>query len=507
MQTQTQTAATPSLTYAPRSYAFAEYTTALNWIGGSWRAGATGLSLPVDNPRHGKAMGQVTLSDARDMQAAVEAAQAALPGWRATPLKERAQVMYRLKSLLERDMDELCWLLSAENGKTYAESKGDIEKGIECIEFACSLPNMAAGGQIDVSRGVNCEVTYEPLGIVGGVVPFNFPVMVPLWMIPNALVGGNCFILKPSEVVPYGAMRLARYLQEAGLPDGVFQTVNGQQPAVEALVDHPAVQAVGFVGSTKVAKLLYARGSALGKRMLCLGGAKNHVLVVPDADIDLSAANIVASSFGCAGQRCMASSLMVAVGPTQRIIDAMVATARKIRLGEDMGAVISPAAKARIEGYIAGAQAAGAKVLIDGRGQTVPGCEGGNWVGPTILDHVRADMPAACDEIFGPVLSIVRTQTLDEAIKVENANAYGNGAAIFTTSGAVARYAVERLEAGMVGINIGVPVPREPFSFGGFADSKFGHGDLTGLDGFRFWTRPKKVTSKWALQADQNWMN
>ena len=501
------TLATTVPSYTPKTNAFAHYGTAYNWIGGKLAPAIGGQTLDVTNPRYGKVMGQVVLSDARDMEVAIAAAKTALPGWKATPMKERAQVMYRLKALLERDMDELCWLLSAENGKTYAEAKGDIDKGIECIEFAASLPNLAAGGQIDVSRGVNCQLTYEALGIVGGVVPFNFPVMVPLWMIPNALVAGNCFILKPSEVVPFGALRLGQYLQMAGLPDGVFQTLNGQQPAVEALVDHPAVQAVGFVGSTKVAKLLFARGSALGKRMLCLGGAKNHVLVVPDADLDLTSSNIMASSFGCAGQRCMASSLMVAVGPTQRIIDAMVAAAGKIRLGEDMGAVISAAAKQRIERYIGEAEAAGAKVLVDGRNASVPGCPDGFWVGPTILDQVRADMPAACDEIFGPVLSIVRTRSLDEAIAIENNNAYGNGAAIFTSSGAVARYAVDRLEAGMVGVNIGVPVPREPFAFGGFHDSKFGHGDLTGWDGFRFWSRPKKVTSKWAPQADQNWMN
>ncbi len=508
MSTSTSSSAAPAaVAYPARSYAFAEAGQALNWIGGKLVPSASRELLDVTNPRFGKVMGQVALSDSRDVQAAVLAAKAALPGWRNTPMKERAQVLFRLKALLERDMDELCWLLSAENGKTYAEAKGDIEKGIECIEFAISLPNLAAGGQIDVSRGVNCEVTYEPLGIVGGIVPFNFPLMVPLWMIPNALVAGNCFVLKPSEVVPYGAVRLGQYLKLAGLPDGVFQTINGQQPAVEALVDHPDIQAIGFVGSTRVAKLLYGRGSVLGKRMLCLGGAKNHVLVVPDADLDLTASNVVASSFGCAGQRCMASSLMVAVGPTQRIIDAMVANASKIVLGQDMGAVISAAAKERIERYIAQAEAGGAKVLIDGRNATVAGCGGGYWVGPTILDNVAADMPAACDEIFGPVLTIVRARSLDEAIAVENGSQYGNGAAIFTTSGAVARYAVERLEAGMVGVNIGVPVPREPFAFGGFHDSKFGHGDLTGWDGFRFWSRPKKVTTKWALQPDQNWMN
>ncbi len=493
--------------YLGRDYAFTEYGTARNWIGGKLVDSASGQTLAVLNPRYGKAMGQVVLSGPADVQAAVLAANKALPAWKAASLKERAAVMYRFKALLERDLDELCWLLSAENGKTYAESKGDIEKGIECVEFACSLPNLGQGGTIEVSRGVHCEVHYEPLGIVGGIVPFNFPVMVPLWMIPNALTAGNAFLCKPSEVVPYGAMRIGQLLQEAGLPDGIYQTINGSRDAVEALVDHPAVEAIGFVGSTKVAKLLYGRAANLGKRALCLGGAKNHVIVVPDADLDLTASNVIASSFGCAGQRCMASSLMVAVGPVQRHIDAMVAVANKIKLGSDLGAIISAESVARIHRYIDEAERMGAKVLVDGRGAKVVGCEGGFWVGPTILDHVRPDMPAGCDEIFGPVLSIIRVETLDEAIALENNSHYGNGAAIFTTSGAVARYATERLQAGMVGVNIGVPVPREPFSFGGWGDSRFGAGDITGWDGYRFWSKSKKVTSKWALQTDASWMS
>jgi malonate-semialdehyde dehydrogenase (acetylating)/methylmalonate-semialdehyde dehydrogenase len=501
---------TPSHTVQPftgRDHAFAHAGTARNWLGGRLVDSASGQTLPVLNPRYGKVMGDVVLSGTADVQAAVEAAKKALPHWKAAPLKERAAVMYRFKALLERDLDELCWLLSAENGKTYAESKGDIEKGIECVEFACSLPNLGQGGTIEVSRGVTCETRYEPVGIVGGIVPFNFPVMVPLWMIPNALTAGNAFLCKPSESVPFGAMRIGQLLQEAGLPDGLYATINGSRDAVEALVDHPDVEAIGFVGSTKVAKLLYGRAANLGKRALCLGGAKNHVLVVPDADLDLTASNVVASSFGCAGQRCMASSLMVAIGPVQRHIDAMVAVTQKIKLGTDMGAIVSAEAVVRIHRYIDEAERMGATVLVDGRKATVPGCEGGFWVGPTILDHVRPDMPAGCDEIFGPVLSIVRVATLDEAIALENASHYGNGAAIFTTSGAVARYAAERLQSGMVGVNIGVPVPREPFSFGGWGDSRFGVGDITGWDGYRFWSKSKKITSKWALQTDGSWMS
>ena len=492
--------------FGAKSYAFTEYVNIKNWIGGNWREGASGNWLDIENPRHGKAIGKMTLSTAKDVDSAVEAGKKAFPAWRGTPMRERAQVLYRLKALMERDLDELCWLVSHENGKTYAEGKGDVEKGIECVEFAASLHMMADGGQLDVSRGVNCRVTHEPLGVVAGIVPFNFPVMVPLWMAPNAIVAGNAFILKPSEIVPYGAMKLAALWQEAGLPDGIFQVVNGQRETVEAIVDHPEIKAVGFVGSTKVAQILYARGAAVGKRMLCLGSAKNHVVVVPDADVALTSSNIVASSYGCAGQRCMASSLMVAVGDVQKIIDGIADHVKKIRLGEDMGSIISGASRERILKHIEAAEKAGAKVLVDGRGQKVAGAEG-HWIGPTVLDNVTIDMPAGCEEIFGPVLSIVHTKTLEEAINLQHKSLYANGAAIFTTSGVVARTCADRLEAGMVGINVGVPVPREPFSFGGFNSSKFGHGDITGWDGFRFWSRPKKVTEKWAAAADASWMS
>ncbi|MDP1826073.1 MAG: CoA-acylating methylmalonate-semialdehyde dehydrogenase [Archangium sp.] len=492
--------------FGAKSYAFTEYVNIKNWIGGNWREGSSGNWLDIENPRHGKAIGKMTISTAKDVEAAVEAGKKAFPAWRGTPMRERAQVLYRMKALMERDLDELCWLVSHENGKTYAEGKGDVEKGIECVEFAASLPMMADGGQLDVSRGVNCRVTHEPLGVVAGIVPFNFPVMVPLWMAPNAIMAGNAFILKPSEVVPYGAMKLASLWQEAGLPDGIFNVVNGQRETVEAIVDHPEIKAVGFVGSTKVAQILYARGAAVGKRMLCLGSAKNHVVVVPDADVALTSSNIVASSYGCAGQRCMASSLMVAVGDVQKIIDGIADHVRKIRLGEDMGTIISAASRERILKHIEAAEKAGAKVVVDGRGKNVPGAEG-HWIGPTVLDNVTIDMPAGCEEIFGPVLSIVHVKTLDEAINLQHKSLYANGAAIFTTSGAVAKQASERLEAGMVGINVGVPVPREPFSFGGFNSSKFGHGDITGWDGFRFWSRPKKVTEKWAAASDASWMS
>lgn len=494
------------LTFAARSHDFTEYAPCRHWIGGVWTDSASGETLPVDNPRHGKPFTRVALGGTADVAAAVAAAEAALPGWKATPLKERAQILFRLKALCERDEEELAWLVCHENGKSYPQALGSVRKGIECIEFGTSLPNMAGGQQLDVSRGINCSVTYEPLGVVAGVTPFNFPFMVPLWMLPQALASGNTFVLKPSEQTPLSAMKLAALMQEAGLPDGVLNIVNGAQEAVEAITDHPGIKAVGFVGSTRVARIVYERGAAAGKRMLCLGGAKNHLVVVPDADVELTATTIVASAYGCGGQRCMAASVMVAVGDVQPIIDRVAEITRGLACGNDMGAIINPGSFARITGFIDDAEGRGANVLVDGRGAAVDG-QPGHWIGPTILDGVTPDMPAGHEEIFGPVLSILHVDTLDQAIAIENANPYGNAAAIFTTNGAVARYAIERFEAGMCGVNIGVPVPREPFSFGGWNDSKFGHGDITGYDGFRFWTRPRKLTARWEVAKDATWMS
>lgn len=493
-------------TFKTRSYEFTPYVTAKNFIGGEWTDAESGKTIPVMNPRHNKEMGQMVWSVESDTNRAIAAAEAAFPAWKATPMKERAQIMYRVKQIMESKLDELSWLLAHENGKSIPQAKGEVLKGIECVEYGCSLPNVAQGEQLDVSRGINCAVTHEPVGVCAGVVPFNFPSMVPLWMLPQALVAGNTFVLKPSEQVPYSAMRLAEIFKEAGLPDGVLNIVNGGKETVEALCDSTVVKALGFVGSTKVAKIVYARGAQTGKKVVGLGGAKNHLLVVPDADLKLTSDTVVASAFGCAGQRCMAASVMIGVGDVQAIVDDMVKTTKGMTLGEQMGAIINPQSVERINKYITEAEANGAKVLVDGRGATVDG-QPGNWVGPTILDNVSADMPAGCEEIFGPVLSIIRTDTLDQAIAIENNNDYGNAAAIFTTSGAVARYAMERVSAGMCGVNIGVPVPREPFAFGGWNDSKVGHGDMTGYDGFLFWTRPRKVTSRWAMAKDATWMS
>ena len=493
-------------TFSASSYDFTTYVDAKNYIGGEWTNSASGIApLNIINPRFGKAISQCTMSNADDVAAAVEAAKAALPAWKAMPIRERAQVMYRAKQLMERDVEELAWLCSHENGKIYSEAKAEVLKGIECVEYGCSLPNLAADGRLEVSRGVRCEQRHEPLGIVAGVAPFNFPFMVPLWMLPQALVGGNAFILKPSEQVPLSSLKLVQIFEEAGLPVGILQLIQGGREAVEALCDNEDIQALAFVGSTKVAKLVYGRGAQTGKKVLCLGGAKNHLIVVPDADLQLTAQNVMASYTGCAGQRCMAASVMVAVGDVQHIIDEVARQSEELVLGETLGPVTNAASVERITRYIDQAVELGAKVLVDGRPQG--STDNGYWIGPTLLDNVSADMPAGCEEIFGPVLSIIHVNNLDAAIKLENDNPYGNAAAVYTTSGDVADRVMEEVSAGMCGVNIGVPVPREPFGFGGWNDSKFGHGNITGYDGFRFWTRPRKITSKWALQKDANWMS
>lgn len=492
--------------FPARSYDFTPFAPARNLIGGEWRdPAAPGQQLDVINPRFGRAMSTVGMSGASDVDAAVKAGRSAFSDWREWPIRERAQVLYRFRELLCQNIEELSWLVSHENGKTFPEAGAEVEKGIECVEYGCSLPNLAAGNQLEVSRGVACEVVYEPLGVVAGVTPFNFPLMVPLWMLPQALVGGNSFVLKPSEQVPLSSLRLAELLSDAGLPKGVLNIVQGGREVVEALCDHPGVKALGFVGSTKVAKAVYARCGNHGKRALCLGGAKNHLVVVPDADLELTAENVVASFVGCAGQRCMAASVLIAVGNIDHILDKVRSKAAAITAGKDLGPITSQASLLRIRGYIDQAEKQGAKVVLDGR--SAEGVKGGYWIGPTILDHVTMDMPAATEEIFGPVLSVVRVDNIEHAIEIENANPYGNASSVYTTSGDIARRVIDRVEAGMCGVNIGVPVPREPFGFGGWNDSLFGHGNITGWDGYRFWTRQRKITSKWAVQKDQTWMS
>ncbi len=491
--------------FEANNYEFTKFVDARNWIGGEWVDSSGSESIDIINPRYGKAMASMQMGTAADVDSAVRAAKAAFKTWREFPMRERAQIFYNFKYLMERDIDELSWLVSHENGKTYSEARAEVAKAIECCEFGCSLPNLAGGPQLVVSRGVECREVYEPLGVCAGITPFNFPYMVPMWMLPQVLVAGNTFVLKPSEQVPLSVLRMAELLDEAGLPKGVFNVVNGGKEVVEAICDHEDIRAVGFVGSTRVAKIVYGRAAATGKTALALGGAKNHLIIVPDADEDLTVENVVASFTGCAGQRCMAASVLLAVGDVDPLVDKIADAAAKLQCGEEIGAIVNESSVERIVGYIDDAEKRGAKVRVDGRGQKPS--EDGYWVGPTILDNVTPDMPAGHEEIFGPVLSIVRVDTLDEAIELENANPYGNASAIYTTNGDTARYVTSRVEAGMVGVNIGVPVPREPFGFGGWNHSKFGQGNITGWDGFRFWTRPRKITTKWALQKDWTWMS
>jgi malonate-semialdehyde dehydrogenase (acetylating)/methylmalonate-semialdehyde dehydrogenase len=408
---------------------------------------------------------------------------------------------------LEQQLQELAALVSEENGKTMSEAVAEIEKCIELTEFATSLPQLVTGEVLEVSRGVECRTEHVPLGVVASIVPFNFPSMVPNWTLPNAIALGNCMIIKPSEKVPLSVGRLALLLKEAGLPDGVFNVVHGDSNIVNAICDHPGIEAVSFVGSTKVAKIVYQRATHNYKRCLALGGAKNHLLVLPDAKADMTAQNITASMSGCAGQRCMAASAMVAIGDVDHIIQKICEEAKKIVPGKNLGAVINRESKERIEKYITEAEAQGAKVLLDGRHATVPGKEQGTYVGPTVIDYVKPDMAVAREEIFGPVISIMRTNTVDEALAIENANPYGNAAAVFTQNGGLARYVIDKASAGMIGVNVGVPVPREPFSFGGWNESKFGVGDITGKSSIAFWTKLKKSTVKWNPEAGINWMS
>lgn len=484
-----------------------KYNPIKNYVGGNFVDASTEKTLDVVSPLDGNLLSTVPLSTAKDLDDAVAAAKKAFPSWSKTPIKERVQVFFKYKTLLENNLQELALLCSEENGKTYGESVAEIEKCIELTEFATSLPQLITGEVLEVSRGVECRTEHVPLGVVASIVPFNFPSMVPNWTIPNAIALGNCMIIKPSEKVPLSCGRLAELLKEAGLPDGVFNIVHGDVAIVEAICDHPGIEAVSFVGSTKVAKIVYQRSTQNLKRCLSLGGAKNHLLVLPDAIPGMTAQNVAASMSGCAGQRCMAASAMIAVGNVDAIVDKICEEARKIVPGENLGAVINKASQERIEQYISEAEANGAKILVDGRNTKVAGKEKGTYVGPTVIDFVTPEMSVAKEEIFGPVISIIRTNTVDEALQIENNNPYGNAASVFTQNGGMARYIIDRASAGMIGVNVGVPVPREPFSFGGWNESKFGVGDITGKSSIEFWTKLKKSTTKWNAEAGVNWMS
>ncbi len=478
-----------------------------NFINGDFTETGSGRRMDVFSPLDGSLLSTVPLSDAAALNEAVESAEQAFPSWSQTPIKERVQVFYSYRQLLIHNLHELSQLISEENGKTYGEAKAEIEKAIELTEFACSMPQMVGGEVLEVSNGVECKTVRSPLGVVASIVPFNFPSMVPHWTIPNAIVLGNTMVIKPSEQVPLSMIRIAELLQEAGLPDGVFNIINGDKTIVEAICDHPGIQAISFVGSTPVARLVYTRGTGNLKRVMALGGAKNHLIVLPDAQPEMTATNIVASATGCAGQRCMAASTLLAVGAVDHIIDLIVQESKNGVCGTNLGAIISKTAKERIERNISEAENKGARVLVDGRNTVVPGKENGYYIGPTIIDDVQPGMAIAREEIFGPVLSIVRVKNVAEALSVQNSNPYGNAVGIFTQNGGAARHISDRVSAGMVGVNIGVPVPREPFSFGGWNDSKFGALDITGKSSIEFWTKLKKITTKWNAEAGVNWMS
>jgi len=473
-----------------------QYPPVRNFIGGEF-VDSDGERADVVSPLDGSRLSTVPLSTEQDVNAAVEAATQAFAEWSQHTIKERAQVAYRYRELLLRNQEQLAELIHLENGKTLPEAKAEVVRAIEVTEFACSLPQLAAGEVLEVSRGVECRVDRVPLGVVASITPFNFPAMVPHWTIPIAITLGNTFVFKPSEKVPLTAVRSAELLAEAGLPAGVFNVVHGQRPVVEAICDHAGIKAVTFVGSTPVAKSVYVRAASSFKRVLSLGGAKNHLIVLPDAAVQQTAENVVASMAGCAGQRCMAAATMLAVGNVDRVVEQVCDESRRLVPGETLGPVISAEAKQRIEHHIKEAEQAGAKVLVDGRGVIVPGREGGFYFGPTVLDRVTPEMAIAREEVFGPVLAIIRAGDVDEAVRIENASPFGNAAGVYTTDGSSARDVTRRVSAGMIGVNVGVPVPLEPFGFGGWNDSRFGVGDITGKSSIEFWTQSKKTTVRW----------
>jgi len=477
-----------------------------NYIDGKPAESSGNEILDVISPIYGRKISEIIISNSQDVALAVESAKKAFNGWSALTIKQRAEVFFNFRTFLHNYMDDLAELCTLENGKTIEESKAEIYKGIELTDYAISLPQVIGGENLEVSEGIECKMVRFPLGVTAGIVPFNFPIMIPMWMIPVVIGCGNTFILKPSEQAPLSAHRLAELLTEAGLPDGVLNIVNGTREVVEAFCDIPDIKAVGFVGSTAVARIVYKRAAGNGKRVLALGGAKNHVIIMEDADLEMTAHDVVRSSMGAAGQRCMAVHTVIGVGKIQPFIDRIVELAGDIVVGTDIGAIISESAVERITQYIDEAERMGAKILLDGRHITVKGKENGFYVGPTVIDNLNPEIPCACEEVFGPVLSILRVDTLDEAIEIENNNPYGNGASIFTSNGLTAKEFEYRAQAGMVGINIGIPVPREPFPFGGWNMSVFGVGDITSSGGVEFWTRKKKITSKWFVKKARHWL-
>ncbi|MFF4568309.1 CoA-acylating methylmalonate-semialdehyde dehydrogenase [Streptomyces sp. NPDC001410] len=482
-----------------------------HWINGSPTQGSATATQPVFNPATGQERAQVVLGGAPDVDTAVQAATAAFETWSESSLTRRTQVMFAFRQLLVEHEEELARIISAEHGKTVDDARGEIVRGREVVEFACGLGDVLKGSFSDqVSRGIDVHNFRQPLGVVAGITPFNFPAMVPLWMHPIAIATGNTFILKPSERDPSAANFVAGLYQKAGLPDGVFNVVHGGKNAVDAILTHPGIEAVSFVGSTPIAKYVHEQATAHGKRVQALGGAKNHAVVLPDADLEFAANHITAGAYGSAGERCMAVSVAVAVGDAA---DALVAVlerkAREVRVGPgnapgtEMGPLVTKAAQERVENAVTTAAAQGATIVVDGRGLKIDGHEDGFFTGPSLLDHVTTAMDAYQEELFGPVLAIVRAEGLDQAIDLINANPYGNGTALFTASGEAARRFQRNVKIGMIGINVPVPVPMSYYSFGGWKDSLIGDSPIHGPEGIRFYTRPKVVTTRWPQRTQQ----
>ena len=480
-----------------------------HFIGGKSAAGTSGRTADVFNPASGEITAKVSLASIQEVDTAVQAAAAAWPAWAMMPPLRRARVMFKFKDLLERDRKEFASIITSEHGKVLSDADGELQRGMEVVEFACGIPHLMRGEYTEsVGTGIDAWSIRQPLGVVAGITPFNFPVMVPLWMIPVALACGNCFILKPSEKDPSAALKMAALLAEAGLPAGVFSVVQGDRIAVEALLAHPDIQAVSFVGSTPIAQAIYRGGTAAGKRVQALGGAKNHLVVMPDADLDDAADALMGAAYGSAGERCMAISVAVAVGDSaDRLIAKLEPRVRALKVGPgtdpeaEMGPLVTAAHRDKVAGYVDLGEKEGAKLVVDGRGMSLQGYENGFFIGGSLFDNVTTDMTIYKEEIFGPVLAVVRTPDMAGAVRMINDHAFGNGVSLFTADGGAARDFANGIQIGMVGINVPIPVPMAFHSFGGWKQSMFGDHHMHGMEGVRFYTRYKAITQRWPSGA------
>jgi len=479
-------------------------TTLHHWTNGATLEGSGGRFSDVTDPATGEVSAQLALASPEDVETVVAAAAAAFPGWRDTSLAKRTSILFAFRELLNARKGELAEIITSEHGKVLSDALGEVSRGQEVVEFACGMPHLVKGAFTEnASTKVDVHSVRQPLGVVGIISPFNFPAMVPMWFFPIAIAAGNTVVLKPSEKVPTAALWMAQLWKEAGLPDGVFNVLNGDKVAVDGLLTHPDVASISFVGSTPIARYVYETGTSHGKRVQALGGAKNHMLVLPDADLDLAADQAVNAGYGSAGERCMAISAVLAVGPiADELVEKIKERTVGLRTGDgrrgcDMGPLVTAAARDRVSGYVDAGEQAGATLVVDGR-TVVPDSDGeGFFVGPTLFDHVRTDMSIYTDEIFGPVLAVVRVDSYDDGVKLINDNPYGNGTAIFTNDGGAARRFQNEVTVGMIGINVPVPVPMAYYSFGGWKNSLFGDSHAHGIEGVNFFTRGKVITSRW----------